>query len=68
MIAAEGLDWAPKEHIVHGLTLPKARLTNEERMHLRTTLEGIKAEGTVAKILRQHMGPELAKARLVQEP
>ncbi len=66
--SAEMLDWAPKERIVHGLILSKARLNNEERAHLRKTLEGMRADGTVARILRRHVGPELAKAMLVQEP
>ncbi|MBB5205046.1 polar amino acid transport system substrate-binding protein [Inhella inkyongensis] len=57
---AELLDWARREPVVGGLILSRRTVAEADRKHLRQALQSLLADGTVEKILRHHVGPELA--------
>lgn len=59
--AVEMLDWAPQDRVVHGLIVSLQRVPEQDRRRLREAMAGLRADGTVAGILRRHVGAELAQ-------
>ena len=62
------LDWSPEDRVVHGLIVSLQRVPEVDRRRLSQALDSLHADGTVARILRRHAGPEWADKLVLARP
>lgn len=55
------LDWAPEDTVVAGLVLSRSRVSAVDQVLLRRHLENMLTDGEFDQILRQHLGPDMAR-------
>jgi len=65
--AVDMLDWAPQDRVIHGLIISRQRVPEEDKRRLREAMASLRADGTVAAILRRHVGAELAQSLLLAD-
>ncbi|MBV6320069.1 substrate-binding periplasmic protein [Duganella violaceipulchra] len=58
------LDWAPREHLVHGLIVSRERIPVATAERMAKAIESMRNDGTLLTIFKRHIGDELASGLL----